>query len=120
MTKPRVQLSKTALLKPKIKSIDVDDGLVSIRALNASYAISLRGKTLGDTEIFDMLSKSICNEAGDPLLTPDEVGQLALSTLNQIVKGVMAFNSMAEGAVKEATDTLKNPPSDSIMTSPEL
>ena len=112
-----VHLSKTALLKPKITSIDVDGGLVSIRALNAAYGISLRGKKLGDAEIFDMLSKSICDEEGNPMLTADEIGALALTTLEQIVKGVMAFNSMSEGAVVEATNKLKNPPSDLTSTS---
>jgi hypothetical protein len=100
----RPHLSKIELLTPKIKSIDVEGGLVAIRALNASYAVSLRGKDLGDNEIFEMLSKSICDENGDPMLTPEEVGQIALTSLNQIVQGVMAFNSMSEG---KAADDLK-------------
>ena len=108
-SKTRVVLSKDQLLTVKTKDLEVDGGLVTIKALNASYAISLRGKNLGDTEIFDMLSKSLVS----PELTPEEVGTLSITTLKQIVDGVMVFNSMSESAVKEATDTLKNPPSDS-------
>ena len=114
-SEPRVVLSKDQLLTVKTKDLEVDGGLVTIKALNASYAISLRGKNLGDTEIFDMLSKSLVS----PELTPEEVGTLSITTLKQIVDGVMVFNSMSESAVKEATDTLKNPPSDLTTTSQE-
>ena len=114
-SKARSHLSKTEILTVKTKDLEVDGGLVTIKALNASYAISLRGKNLGDTEIFDMLSKSLVS----PELTPEEVGTLSITTLKQIVDGVMDFNSMSESAVKEATDTLKNPPSDSTSTSQE-
>jgi hypothetical protein len=114
----RARLSKDELLKPKIKSIEIGDGLVCIRALNAEYAISLKGKDLRDDAIFDMLSRSICDEQGAPMLTPEEVGQMPIETVSEIVKGVMAFNSMSEGAAAEAKDTLKNPTSDSITSSP--
>jgi len=114
-SKTRSHLSKTEILTVKTKDLEVDGGLVTIKALNASYAISLRGKDLGDTEIFDMLSKSLV----DPELTPEEVGTLSITTLKQIVDGVMDFNSMSESAVVEATNKLKNAPSDLTTTSLE-
>ena len=114
VAKARVPLSKSQILTVKTKDLDVDGGIVTIRALSASFAISLRGKTLGDAEIFDMLSKSLVA----PELTAEEIGGLAITTVEQIVKGVMAFNSMSEGAIVEATNKLKNPPSDS--TTPSL
>jgi uncharacterized protein YunC (DUF1805 family) len=115
VAKARAHLTRTEILKVKTKELEVDGGLVTICALSASYAISLRGKTLGDAEIFDMLSKSLVA----PELTPEEVGTLPITTVEQIVKGVMSFNSMSEGAVVEATNKLKKPPSDSTTASSE-
>ena len=103
----RPQLSKLALLKPKINSIDVDGGFISIRALSASYALSLRGKDLQGAEMFEIISQSVCDENGDLLLTTEEVGQIAVATLTQIVKGVFIFNALGEKAASEAVDELK-------------
>lgn len=101
------RLTKAELLKPKLTTLDVDGRSITIRALSAAYAIGLKGQNLGDAAIFDMLAKSICDEAGAPILTADEVGQIPVKTLGEIVAGVMAFNSMDAGAVQIAAEELK-------------
>lgn len=95
------------LVKPKIGKVDVDDGFVYIRALSAAYSLELRGKELHGQEVFEIISKSVCNPDGVTLLTNEQVGEMAITTLNQIVKGVFAFNALGQKAVADAVDELK-------------
>jgi hypothetical protein len=107
MSKRSAPLSKADLLKPKIRQIDVDESYVTIRAMSAEYALSLRGKDLQSADIFAVIAESIVDEAGAPLLTGDEVGKMAITTLEQIIKGVFAFNALGDKAVEEAVAELK-------------
>jgi len=100
-------LTKAELLKPKTKQICVDDGELTIRALSASYAMGLRGKDLQGADIFSIIADSIITEDGNQMLTAEEVGSLAITTLEQIVKGIFAFNALGNKAVAEAVDELK-------------
>lgn len=109
-------LTKADLLKPKTKKIPVDDGEILIRALSAAYAMGLRGKDLQGSDIFQIIADSIVDEQGNALLTGDEVGSLAVATLEQIVKGIFAFNALGEKAVSEAVTELKKT-EDLIMNS---
>jgi len=100
-------LTKADLLKPKTTVIDVDGGSLTIRAMSAEYAMGLRGKDLQGAEIFQIIADSIIDEAGNTMLTGAEVGTLAISVLEQIVKGVFAFNALGNKAIEEATAELK-------------
>jgi hypothetical protein len=100
-------LTKAELLKPKTKEIDVDGGKLTIHALSASYAMGLRGKDLQGTDIFGIIADSIVDEQGNPMLTGEEVGTLAITTLEQIVKGIFAFNALGKKAIDEAMGELK-------------
>lgn len=93
--------------KPEVKEIEVSGQKTYIRSLSAGYALSLRGKDLGDSQIFDVLSKSVCDKNGKPIITPKQAEEMGLTTVNQLVKEVMAFNSMAPTAVIDAKDELK-------------
>ena len=99
--------TKADLLKPRTTQIEVDNVLITIRALSASYAMGLRGRDMQGAEIFDVIAVSIIDENGAPMLTGEEVGTLAISTLEQIVKGVFAFNSLGNKAVDDAMGELK-------------
>jgi hypothetical protein len=112
-------LTKAELLKPKTTIIQVDDGSICIRALSASYAMGLRGKDLQGADIFGIIADSIIDEQGAPMLTGEEVGTLAISTLEQIVKGIFAFNALGDKAVSEAVDELKKTDA-STINSPAL
>jgi hypothetical protein len=114
MTQPT--LSKSDLLRPKIMRLETGCGSVLIRALSAAYAISLRGKSLADDQIFDMLARSICDEDGAPIMTPAEVGEIDLKTLQAIVNGVLEFNSLAEGSHAAAADALKKTSAESASS----
>lgn len=100
-------LTKDQLLKPKTKVIDVDGETLTIRALSAEYSLSLRGKDLHGVEIFDVVAVSIIDESGEQMLTTQEVGTIAIATLEQIVKQVFAFNSLSKKAVDDAIAELK-------------
>lgn len=110
-------LTRDQLLKPKTTTIDVDGGSLIIRALSAEYAMGLRGKDLQGADIFQIIADSIIQENGDPMLTGQEVGTLAISTLEQITKAVFAFNSLGAKAVEDATAELKKT-EDSTINSP--
>lgn len=100
-------LTKSELLKPKTTAVKVDGGSLTIRALSAAYAMGLRGKDLQGADIFGIIADSIIQEDGSPMLTADEVGTLAMSTLTQIVKAVFEFNALGEKAVSDAVAELK-------------
>ena len=100
-------LSKADLLKPKTKVIDVDGGTLTIFALSAEYSLTLRGRDLRGAEIFEVIAVSVVDENGAPMLTAEEVGKIAISTLEQIVKSIFAFNSLGQKAVDEAVEELK-------------
>ena len=100
-------ISKAELLKPKTASIDVDGGTITIRALSAEYAMGLRGKDLQGSDIFDIIADSIVDDKGEKMLTGQEVGTLAITTLEQIIKGIFAFNKLGAKAVEEAVNELK-------------
>jgi len=104
------------VLKPDLKEIEVSGKKVYIRSLSAGYALSLRGKDLGDSHIFDLLARSICDKNGNSILTPAQAEELGLTTVNQLVKEVMSFNSMGAASVSIATDDLKKT-DDLIMNS---
>jgi hypothetical protein len=100
-------LTKAELLNPKTTVIEVDGGSLTIRALSAEYAMGLRGRDLQGADIFQVIADSIVDENNVPMLTGAEVGTLAISTLEQIVKGVFAFNTLGKKAVDEAMGELK-------------
>lgn len=100
-------LTKDQLLKPKTTAVEVDGGTLTIRALTAAYAMGLRGKDLQGGDIFQIIAYSIIQENGETMLTADEVGTLAISTLTQITTGIFAFNKLGEKAAAEAVDELK-------------
>lgn len=100
-------LTKDALLKPKITQIEVDGDTLTVRALSASYAMALRGKDLQGTDIFGIIADSIVDESGNQMLTGEEVGTLAIATLEQITKGIFTFNALGKKAVDEAIGELK-------------
>lgn len=104
---PRQALTAADLIRPRIKKIDLADGEIHIRALSAAYAIGLRGRTLVDADIFDLLARSICTPAGEELLTAEQVGEIPLTTLQPILDQVMDFNAMSQG---KAADDLKKTP----------
>ena len=99
--------TKADLLKPRTTQIEVDNVLITIRALSASYAMGLRGRDMQGAEIFDVIAVSIIDENGAPMLTAEEVGKIAISTLEQIVKSIFSFNSLGQKAVDEAVEELK-------------
>lgn len=104
------------VLKPDQKEIEIGGKKIYIRSLSAGYALSLRGKDLGDSHIFDLLARSVCDKNGNPILTPAQAEELGLTTVNQLVKEVMSFNSMGAASVSIATDELKKT-DDLIMNS---
>lgn len=108
-------LNKADLLKQKTTVIEVDGGSLTIRALSAEYAMGLRGRDLQGTDIFEVIAYSIVQENGEAMLTGAEVGTLAISTLEQIVKQVFEFNALGKKAVEDATAELKKT-ADSITT----
>lgn len=109
-------LTRDQLLKPKTTTINVDGGSLTIRALSAEYAMGLRGRDLQGSDIFQVIADSIVQENGETMLTGAEVGTLAISTLEQIVKGVFEFNALGKKAVEDATAELKKT-EDLIMNS---
>jgi hypothetical protein len=100
-------LTKADLLKPKTTVIEVDGGTLTIRAMSAEYAMALKGKDLQGSDIFGVIANSIIDEQGNLMLTGEEVGTLAISVLEQIVKGVFAFNALGKKAVDDAVNELK-------------
>jgi hypothetical protein len=109
-------LTRDQLLKPKTTTIEVDGGSLLIRALSAEYAMGLRGRDLQGADIFQVIADSIVQENGETMLTGAEVGTLAISTLEQIVKQVFEFNALGKKAVEDATAELKKT-EDLIMNS---
>ena len=91
----------------KTTTINVDGGSLIIRALSAEYAMGLRGRNLQSPDIFEVIADSVIQENGEPMLTSAEVGTLAISILEQIVRQVFAFNSLGSKAASEAVDELK-------------
>ena len=100
-------LTRDQLLKPKTTLIEVDGGSLTIRALSAEYAMGLRGRDMQGADIFQVIADSIIDEQGNTMLTGAEVGTLAISTLEQIVKQVFTFNALGNKAVEDATAELK-------------
>lgn len=74
-----------------------------IRALTAAEAFEMRGKDMQSAEIFGMISKSIV----EPVLSPDDIGQLPASILNQLTAEIFAFNALGPKAIAEAEAELK-------------
>ena len=95
--------SRDDLIKPRTKEITIEGGTMVIRALMAAEAFELRGKDLGSAEIFGLISRSIV----DPVLSPEDVGQLPTSIVTGLTTEIFTFNALGEKAVKDATDELK-------------
>ena len=100
-------LSKAALLKPKTTRVAVGDGYVTIKAMTAAYAASLRGVELDSARIFQVIADSMVDENGATFLTAEDVGNIAIIDMNEIVAGVFAFNALGAKAVQQAQDELK-------------
>lgn len=100
-------LTRADLLAVRISKVELPDGIVRIRALSAGYAVGLRGKKLGDADIFDLLSRSICDENGETILNADDVAAMPLSTLQPILDAILAFNALGKD---QAADALKKTP----------
>ena len=100
-------LTREALIKARTKEVTLEGGSVIIRALTAAEAFELRGKDLQSAEIFEVIAVSVVDENGAPMLTAEEVGKIAISTLEQIVKSIFSFNSLGQKAVDEAVEELK-------------
>jgi len=109
-------LSKADLLKQKTKDIPVDGGIVRITALTADYFATLRGRELKGAELFEVIAKSIVNENNETFLTSEEVGMIAMATLEQIIEGIFSFNALGKKAVEDAKNDLKKT-DDLIMNS---
>lgn len=95
-------LTRDALLAPRILAVDLPDGRIYLRALSAGYAVGLRGRTLGDADIFDMIAHSVCDAKGIPILTAADVAEMPLSSLQSILDQILAFNALAPNAAAEA------------------
>lgn len=87
------KMTKAELLKPRLLTVPLNGGEITIRQLSAGYAIGLRGKDLGDQEIFDLLAHAIA----EPEMTAAELSEMPLSYLQPILDAVMEFNSLSEG-----------------------
>jgi hypothetical protein len=99
------------LIRPRITCVELPEGKIYIRALSAAYAVGLRGRTLLDADIFDLLAHSICDANGQEIMTAEQVGEIPLPMLQPILDQVMAFNALADG--NAAADLKKTRRSDS-------
>ena len=104
--------SRDDLIKPRTKEITIEGGSMVIRALTAAEAFELRGKDLGSAEIFGLMSRSIT----DPVLSPEDIGQLPTSIVTELTAEIFAFNGLGKKAVEDAKEELKKT-DDLIMTS---
>lgn len=95
--------SRDDLIKPRTKEITIEGGSMVIRALTADEAFELRGKELGRTEIFGLISKSIVQ----PELSADDVGLLPTSIVTELTTEIFAFNALGQKAVEDAKAELK-------------
>jgi hypothetical protein len=113
-------LARADLLRPKIERFEIAAGSIFIRALSAGFAVSLRGKSLGDAEIFDLIARSVCSEDGTPILSAADVAEIDLATMQAIVDEIMRFNALAPGSTRDLADALKKTreASGSISSSP--
>ena len=111
-------LTKSDLLKTKTKDIPVDGGTIRITALTAEYFATLRGRELKGAELFEVIAKSIVNEENENFLTAEEVGRIAISTIEQIAAGIFQFNALGQKAVDDAVTELKKT-EDSTINSAE-
>jgi hypothetical protein len=100
-------LTRADLLAVRIFKVELPDGTVRIRALSAGYAVGLRGRTLGDADIFDMIARSICDDNGEAMLTAEDVAAMPLSLLQPILDGILLFNAL--GKDQAAIDLKKTP-----------
>lgn len=87
------KMTKAELLEPRLLTVPLNGKDIVIRQLSAGYAITLRGRDLGDQEIFDLLAHAIA----EPELTAAELAEMPLSYLQPILDAVMEFNSLSEG-----------------------
>ena len=97
-------LTKEQLLGFAPYPVKFSDGVTYIKPLRAVYAISLRGKDLEDSQIFEMLAQAICDEHGNTILGAEDVGNLPLPRVTKILDAVKELNAITEGA---ASDDLK-------------
>lgn len=105
------------ILKPDVKEVEISGQKIYIRSLSAGYAMSLRGNNLEDKQIFEVLSESVCDKNGKLLLKPAQVEQFGLTSVNQLVKEVMSFNSMSASAVSGVKENLKKTEDSTDLTS---
>lgn len=96
-------LTREALIRPRTKEIQLEEGKIVIRALRADEAIELRGRDLKGADIFQVIANSIV----EPQLSAEDVGQLPVARMNIIVAEVFAFNAMGEKALADAQAELK-------------
>ena len=106
-------LTRDALIKPKTKTITIEEGTVIIRALTASEAFEMRGKDMQSAEIFGLISLSIV----EPALSPDDIGLLSASTVTQLTSEIFLFNALSPKAIAEAEQELKKTTADVKPTS---
>jgi hypothetical protein len=98
-----MMLTRDQLVKPKTKEIAIEGGSVVIRALTAAEAFDLRGKDIHSVEIFGIIAMSVV----DPVLTVEDVGSLATTTVTKLVSEIFAFNALGSKAIAEAESELK-------------
>lgn len=103
------QLTKAELLKPRLSTLEVNGGTITVRQVTAGYAITLRGRNLGEAEIFDLLAHAIA----EPELTPAEIAEMPIEYLQPILNAVLELNALSDG--KAEADLKKTQPSDLHM-----
>lgn len=96
-------LTRDELVKQKTKEVALDGGNVLIRALTAAEALELRGMDIHSKEIFGLVSKSLI----DPLMSAEDVSQLAISDMNKLTEAMFTFNALGPNAIKDAQNELK-------------
>lgn len=110
-------LTKEQLLKPKTKELPIGDGVILVKALPARFILELKGKELVDEDFYRIISASVIDETGQTMLTADDAAGMDFFIMNQLVIGIMEFNSLAAEAVRAAKEALKKAQTDGSVTS---
>lgn len=106
--------TRQSILSSRLKLVKVGDTKFYLRALPASFILELQTRLKGknnvpaEEDMFEMLSRSICDSKGNPILSVEQAKELDMLMLNSLATEMMDFNALNPDAVEKAKAELKN------------
>jgi hypothetical protein len=115
-------LNRDTLIKAsqKTKKIELEDGDIYIKLLNANQIFQLQNKNKdeapSESMLFELASICVCDKSGNTFMSPEDISLLDMETINKIIIAIYEFNGLNPDAVAKAKEVLKSTESPNALT----